>query len=105
MPEERKILLPDIGDFQDIDVIEVLVKVGDHVRVDDSLIVLETDKATMEIPSPFAGVIREMSVRVGDTISEGGLVCVMDAEETVLPAAPAPPPEEVVKAEAESEQP
>ncbi len=105
MAEQRKVLLPDIGDFQDIDVVEVLVKVGDHVQVDDSLIVLETEKATMEIPSPFTGVIREMRVRVGDTISEGGLVCVMDAEETALPAAPAPPPEEVVKAEAEPEQP
>ncbi len=90
MAAERKILLPDIGDFEDVDVVEILVSPGDRVAVDDSLIVLETDKATMEIPAPFAGVISQMSVRVGDTISEGGIFCVMEVDEdTELMAPPA----------------
>jgi pyruvate dehydrogenase E2 component (dihydrolipoamide acetyltransferase) len=87
--EESKVLLPDIGEFEDVDIVEVLVSVGDRVAVDDSLIVLETDKATMEIPSPFAGVVRQMNVRVGDRISAGGLVCVMEVAEA---ATPTPPP-------------
>jgi pyruvate dehydrogenase E2 component (dihydrolipoamide acetyltransferase) len=102
--EESKVLLPDIGEFEDVDIVEVLVSVGDRVAVDDSLIVLETDKATMEIPSPFAGVVRQMNVRVGDRISAGGLVCVMEVAEA---ATHTPPPalEAVEEAFPEPEQP
>ncbi|WP_294948075.1 biotin/lipoyl-containing protein, partial [Sulfurivirga sp.] len=59
------VFLPDIGDFDQVDVIEVLVQPGDHVDVDDSLITLESDKATMEVPSPYAGTIEEMLVKEG----------------------------------------
>ena len=100
MADERKVLLPDIGDFDNVDIVEILVSPGDRVAVDDSLIVLETDKATMEIPAPFAGVIRQMNARVGDTISEGGLVCVMEVDEDSLSLAP-PPVEETEEIEEE----
>jgi pyruvate dehydrogenase E2 component (dihydrolipoamide acetyltransferase) len=68
---EREIQVPDIGDFSDVDVIEVLVAPGDRVEVEDSLITLESDKATLEVPSPVAGVVKELLVRVGDKVSEG----------------------------------
>lgn len=67
----KDVLVPDIGDFKNVPVIEVLVKPGDTVKPDDSLITLESDKATMEVPSPFGGVVREMKVKVGDKVEEG----------------------------------
>src|SRR5437764_1838221 len=70
--------VPDIGDFKDIPVIDVLVKPGDTVAVDDSLITLESDKATMDVPSPAAGVVRDLRVRAGDKVSEGTLVLTLD---------------------------
>jgi pyruvate/2-oxoglutarate dehydrogenase complex dihydrolipoamide acyltransferase (E2) component len=72
--------LPDIGDFENVDVVEVLVGPGDRVEKEQSLIVLESDKATMEIPSPCVGVVREMRVRVGDQVSEGDLVAILETE-------------------------
>ncbi|WP_456417403.1 dihydrolipoyllysine-residue acetyltransferase [Thiolapillus sp.] len=88
------IRLPDIGDFKDVEVIEVLVSAGDRIAVDDSLITLESDKASMEIPSPAAGVVKEVKVRVGDTINQGDLLVVMEedsvAEETAPVAQPKP---------------
>ena len=69
-----EVKVPDIGDFKDIPVIELLVKPGDTVKKDDSLLMLESDKATMEIPSPAAGVVKELKVKVGDKVSEGTLV-------------------------------
>ena len=81
MGVEKQVLLPDIGDFENVDVIEILVSVGDRVEVDDSLIVLESDKATMEIPSPFAGVVRELHVAQGDQISQGALIATLEVEE------------------------
>jgi pyruvate dehydrogenase E2 component (dihydrolipoamide acetyltransferase) len=77
---EKKFVLPDIGDFQDVDVVEVLVKPGERVGAEQSLIVLESDKATMEIPSPFAGVVKAIHVTVGDKVSEGSLIATLDAE-------------------------
>ena len=71
MPNNEKILIPDIGDFENIDVVDVLVKVGDTVDIDASLIALESDKATMEIPSPVAGTITEITIKVGDKASQG----------------------------------
>jgi dihydrolipoamide dehydrogenase len=71
---EKDLLLPDIGDFKDVEVIELLVAVGDSVKAEDSLLTLESDKATMDIPSPYTGTIRKLSVAVGDKISEGDLL-------------------------------
>ena len=68
-----EVKVPDIGDFKDIPVIELLVKPGDAVKKDDSLLVLESDKATMEVPAPAAGVIAELKVKVGDKVSAGTL--------------------------------
>jgi pyruvate/2-oxoglutarate dehydrogenase complex dihydrolipoamide acyltransferase (E2) component len=67
----KEILVPDIGDFSDVDVIEVLVKVGDTIAIDDPLITLESDKASMDIPAPVGGVVAELKVSVGDRVSEG----------------------------------
>ena len=77
-PVEVKV--PDIGDFSDVPVIEVLVSVGDTVAVDQGLVTLESDKATMEVPSSAAGVVREVRVKEGDSVSEGQVVVVLDDE-------------------------
>ena len=79
----ESVTIPDIGDSAGVDVIEISVKAGDEVDVDDSLIVLETDKATMEVPSPFAGTVESISVQVGDKVSQGdeiGTMKVTDAD-------------------------
>src|SRR5678816_333371 len=73
-PKEARV--PDIGGYDDVPVIEVLVAVGDSVQQDQGLVTLESDKATMEVPAPFAGVIRELKVKLGDTLSEGSVVAV-----------------------------
>ncbi|MEE4246411.1 MAG: dihydrolipoyllysine-residue acetyltransferase [Kangiellaceae bacterium] len=75
-----EVKVPDIGDSSDVDVIEVLVAVGDTVEVDDNLITLETDKATMEVPSSEAGVVKEIIVAVGDKVSQGSLIVKLQAE-------------------------
>ena len=90
-----EVKVPDIGEFKDVPVIEVLVKAGDSVKAEDSLITLESDKATMEVPSPAAGVVKELKVKVGDKVSEGSPVLVLDAAgsaDTARPAAPASEP-------------
>jgi pyruvate dehydrogenase E2 component (dihydrolipoamide acetyltransferase) len=104
-----EVKVPDIGDFKNIPVIELLVKPGDVVKKDDSLLVLESDKATLEVPAPGAGVIAELKVKVGDKVSAGTLVALLDgsaapavtngngqtkvpAPEAVAPPAPAPTP-------------
>ena len=66
MAENKTITLPDVGDFQDIEIIEILVAAGDEVEAEQSIVVLESDKATMEIPSPYSGTIESLSVSVGD---------------------------------------
>jgi len=91
---EKQVLLPDIGDFENVDVIEILVSVGDRVELDDSLIVLESDKATMEIPSPFAGVVRALHVAPGDQISQGALIATLEVEEAEPTETVAPPQSE-----------
>jgi len=78
-----EIRVPDIGDFSDIPVIEILVSVGDQVKMEDSLVTLESDKATMEIPSPAAGVIREMKLKLDDTVSEGDIVAMLEVSDEV----------------------
>src|SRR5215831_7619728 len=84
----REISVPDIGDFKDVDVIEVLVKPGDTVRPEQSLITVESDKATMEIPSPAAGVVKEMRVKTGDKVSKGSLILLLDADGGSASSAP-----------------
>ena len=81
MGEHREIRLPDIGDFEDVDVAEILVAAGATVAAETSLIVLESDKATMEIPSPWEGVVVEMKVAVGDKVSQGALIALIEVEE------------------------
>jgi len=83
------VTVPDIGDFKDVEVIEVLVKAGDTVTKEQSLITLESDKATMEIPSPAAGVVKELKVKVGDKVSEGSAVLVIESQGGAPAAAPA----------------
>ena len=87
----QDILVPDIGDFAEVEVIELMVKVGDTVKVEQSLLTVESDKASMEIPSSHAGVIKELKVKVGDKVAKGSLVAVIEAS-GAAPAAAAPAP-------------
>ena len=96
---------PDIGDFESVDVIELLVQVGDTIKVEQSLITVESDKASMEIPSSHAGVIKEMRVKLGDKVAEGSLLLVLETSDApaaaappVATVAPAPPPAEAAPA-------
>src|SRR5688500_14829004 len=84
-----EIKVPDIGDFSNIPVIEVLVKPGDEISKEDTLVTLESDKATMEVPSPAAGVVRDLRIKVGDKVSKGSLLLTLDAQgETARPDVP-----------------
>ena len=85
-----EIKVPDIGDFRDIPVIEVLVKPGDSVKPEDPLVSLESDKATMDVPSPQAGTVKDIRVKVGDKVSEGSLILTLDAAETSAAPSQAP---------------
>ncbi len=99
-----EVKVPDIGDFKDVPVIEIFVKPGDVVKAEDSLITLESDKATMDVPSPVAGTIRELKVKLGDKLAEGAVILTLDsaaggagegaaaAAPASKPAAPAPAP-------------
>ena len=75
-----EIKVPDIGDYTDVPVIEILVAVGDTVAKDQGLVTLESDKATLEVPSTAAGVVKELKVKLGDTLSGGSVVAVLEAE-------------------------
>jgi pyruvate dehydrogenase E2 component (dihydrolipoamide acetyltransferase) len=86
MTKVIEIRVPDIGDFTDIPVVEVLVKAGDRVDAEQSLVTLESEKAIMEIPSPTAGVVRSIDVVEGDFVSESSLIAVLDADEAVAVA-------------------
>ena len=83
----NEVKVPDIGDFKNVEVIEVLVKPGDTIAKEQSLVTLESDKATMEIPSPAAGVVKELKVKTGDKVSQGSPILLLDAAEGQLPAA------------------
>jgi dihydrolipoamide dehydrogenase len=87
-----EVKIPDIGDFKDVDVIEVLVKPGDRVEKEASLIALESDKATMEIPSSHSGVVKELRVKVGDKVSQGSVILLLEVESSAaaLPSKPSP---------------
>ncbi|MBU9403180.1 dihydrolipoamide acetyltransferase, partial [Burkholderia multivorans] len=84
-----EVKVPDIGDYKDVPVIEIGVKVGDTVEKEQSLVTLESDKATMDVPSPAAGVVKDIKVKVGDTVSEGTLIVLLEAA-GAAPAAAAP---------------
>ena len=88
MSQTIEVKVPDIGDFKDVAVIEVFVKAGDNVEAEQSLITLETDKATMDVPSPAAGVVKELKVKVGDTVSEGSVILMLEAEAQTPPSPP-----------------
>ena len=100
MATATEVRVPDIGDFKDVPVIEVLVKPGDTVKAEDSLITLESDKATMDVPSPAAGVVKEIKLKVGDKVGEGALVLILETlasapaatEKPPAPTAPSAPP-------------
>ena len=87
-----EVKVPDIGDFKDVPVIELLVKAGDTVKAEDSLVTLESDKATMDVPSPVSGVVTELKLKIGDKVAEGSLVALIEtaAAGQVAAAAPAP---------------
>lgn len=95
MAQEQTVVVPDIGDFKDVEIIEVLVKPGDKIAANDSLITLESDKAAMEIPSPYAGIVAELHVGVGTKVSMGTPILLLRADEgaetPVAVAAPAEP--------------
>jgi len=98
MPPVIDIKVPDIGDFKDVAVIELLVKAGDSVKAEQSLITVESDKASMEIPSSHAGVVKELRLKIGDKVSEGSVILSLESEgATVAAAAPAAAPATAVR--------
>jgi pyruvate/2-oxoglutarate dehydrogenase complex dihydrolipoamide acyltransferase (E2) component len=82
---DLEVKVPDIGDFKDVEVIEVLVKPGDRIAAEQSLVTVESDKASMEIPSSAAGVVKEMKVKVGDKVNEGSLLLTLEAADGARP--------------------
>ncbi|MBI1675355.1 dihydrolipoyllysine-residue acetyltransferase [Shewanella sp. DW31] len=86
----KEIQVPDIGDASNVDVIEVLVSVGDEITADQGLITLETDKATMEVPAPFAGKLLSLTVKVGDKVSQGSVIATIETTSVATASAPAP---------------
>ena len=97
----RDVFVPDIGDFKNIPVIEVLVKPGDTVKAEDSLITLESDKATMEVPAPFAGVVKELKIKPGDKVSQGVVILSIEVSEgAAAPATTSAPPQKPAAAPA-----
>ncbi|MDN2702544.1 dihydrolipoyllysine-residue acetyltransferase [Janthinobacterium sp. SUN100] len=89
-PALVEVTVPDIGDFKEVEVIELMVKVGDSIKVDQSLLTVESDKASMEIPSSHAGIVKELKVKVGDKVAKGSLVLVVETTGGAAPAAAAP---------------
>ena len=87
-----EVKVPDIGDFAEVEIIELMVKIGDTVKAEQSLITVESDKASMEIPSSHAGVVKELKVKVGDKVKEGSLVLVLETAGAVAASAPATAP-------------
>lgn len=101
MTNQIEVKIPDIGGATQVDVIEILVKKGDQINVDTPLLTLESDKASMEIPSPIAGVVKEIQVKVGSKVSEGDPILLVSAEKPEMSTSPAPVTEEVKPAAAE----
>ena len=86
----REVAVPDIGDFKEVEVIEVLVKPGDTIAAEQSLITVESDKATMEIPAPGAGVVKALRIKVGDKVSQGSPILMLEESAAAPTAARAP---------------
>ena len=91
MTDPEEIGLPDIGDFESVDVIEILVAPGDKIKAEDPLITLESDKATMDVPAPFGGIVRQVTVKVGDKVAQGAVIALVDAESGTATATPEQP--------------
>ena len=91
MTDPKEISLPDIGDFESVDVIEILVVPGDEIKAEDPLITLESDKATMDVPAPFGGIVREVTVKVGDKVTQGAVIALVDAQSGSAAAPPDQP--------------
>jgi pyruvate dehydrogenase E2 component (dihydrolipoamide acetyltransferase) len=104
MAELKEARVPDIGGYDGVPVIELLVSVGDTVAADQGLVTLESDKATMEVPAPFAGVVRELKVNVGDRIAEGALVAMIEPQDAAAPASPAQPSSDGARPPADTAQ-
>src|SRR5579859_3257419 len=100
-----EVKVPDIGEFKDVDVIEVMVKPGDTVGIDDPLIAIESEKATMEVPAPQGGVVKDIKVKLGDKVSEGSLILTLEADAGALAAATQTSPVPKVPAPAEASAP
>ncbi len=94
MPEIEEVVVPDIGDFDAVDIVEVLVNPGDQVEVEDPLITLESDKATLEVPSPLAGKVVEVKVKMGDKVGEGAVILVLEVAESKATETKSEPQEE-----------
>lgn len=106
MAEIKDILVPDIGDFDGVEVIEIMVTAGDAINIEDPIVSLESDKAAMEIPSPFAGTVKEIKVNLGDQVSEGSLLITIEASESsAIPAEESAASEEAKPAAPESPAP
>src|SRR5688572_2132774 len=96
-----EVKVPDIGDFDEVSVIELLVKPGDAIKAEQSLVTVESDKASMEIPSTHAGVVKDLKVKLGDKVKEGSVLLTLEAADVAAgppapaaaPAAPVPPPQ------------
>ena len=91
MPQTIEVKIPDIGDFKEVAVIEVLVKPGDVIQAEDSIVTLESDKASMDVPAPSAGTVKEVKVKVGDIVAEGTVLLLLEVSDTTKPAAAAGP--------------
>src|SRR5687768_1301979 len=89
MPDLKDVHVPDIGDFADVPIIEVMVGPGDTVAPEDPLVTLESDKATMDVPAPFGGVVQELKVAVGDKVAEGTLLLTLEPSENGASSSPA----------------
>jgi pyruvate dehydrogenase E2 component (dihydrolipoamide acetyltransferase) len=100
----KEVLVPDIGNFDSVDVIEVLVKAGDSVNKDDSLITLESDKASMDIPAPFSGTVKEVKIKVGDKAAQGTLILTLESSDADSPPAAKPAEEAKSAAPAKVEE-
>ncbi len=100
MARVQEVKVPDIGDFKDVEIVEVIAKAGDEVQEEDPLITLESDKASMEVPAPFAGKVSEVKVKAGDRVSEGDLILLIEAGEVTSPVQP-PSPEGIQESDAE----
>ena len=100
-----QVTVPDIGDFRDVPVIEVRVKPGDRVEAEDALITLESDKATMDVPAPSGGTVKDVKVKVGDKVSEGTPILTLEAAAGAKPAPTAAPKTSVAAPPASAQSP